>query len=497
MPCAAGRSMYNVRNLLDRIPGKALKRLCKLRELPLAGSVEELRKALARSYGRQVDNLLVDLRREDLSKLFRGAVPFEGVDYYLPRRGQQSKDALQNLAWQLFAHNQLPQALVPASQLDLEASSEDEDDEEDEPYEPVNDNHFRRIHDAEGDEEDDPYEEGENPPLGLSERVNGIMDQQGAMGGPGHPLREGLTEGWSRPRSLSRLLQALDMAVPQRLRVSRFQEVIDHLEKLGIEAVQADDETLTPFTRDSPSPGIASKVRLRLRRVEPPEERPAERSPRAPAAKKPTPRPSVPMISPDYPTPPPGLVIVTTPPAARPAPSPHARGSNYELALLRLEFLTSVPSIDRQRQRTWPGEFLAAATRELSLDERAEKLLRLASSTFVSGHHDPMSRVVRLASLLHAHEWPPLLEDFARLNAHSQEAVETITEHAIEVAALPRVTYVATHLPPVRAPEPPPRATPPVRPRAVTPPSPVKGRPAPTPDVNKRDMGPLGDIFDD
>lgn len=68
---------------------------------------------------------------------------------------------------------------------------------------------------------------------------------------------------WGRPRQLDRILKLLGMDVPQRLRTPRFQELVDLLQRNGIEMTLA--YQLEPVSTTAQSPGINTKVRLRRR----------------------------------------------------------------------------------------------------------------------------------------------------------------------------------------------------------------------------------------
>lgn len=65
---------------------------------------------------------------------------------------------------------------------------------------------------------------------------------------------------WSRPRKITRILRQLGMRVPGRLTRNRFEEMIETLRHLDIEAQGPDEQ---PLTKDAPSPGINAKLRLR------------------------------------------------------------------------------------------------------------------------------------------------------------------------------------------------------------------------------------------
>jgi hypothetical protein len=82
--------------------------------------------------------------------------------------------------------------------------------------------------------------------------------------------RLGVDDQWSRPRMIARIIEILGEEAPERLRAARFQELIALLATEGIEACLVDDPDEAVLTPHDESPGIASKLRLRLTRGRPP-----------------------------------------------------------------------------------------------------------------------------------------------------------------------------------------------------------------------------------
>ncbi|HEY2511803.1 MAG TPA: hypothetical protein VGI39_13135 [Polyangiaceae bacterium] len=76
-------------------------------------------------------------------------------------------------------------------------------------------------------------------------------------------MLDALSEEWSRPYKIARVLQALGMDVPRRLRRERFAGAIDALRTRGIEVALADGGPIDY----ADSPGIGAKIRLRLVRA--------------------------------------------------------------------------------------------------------------------------------------------------------------------------------------------------------------------------------------
>lgn len=73
-------------------------------------------------------------------------------------------------------------------------------------------------------------------------------------------MLDALSSEWSRPYKIVRVLQALGMEVPQRLRRERLALLIDALKKNGIEACLADESPIDL----TDSPGIEARIRLRV-----------------------------------------------------------------------------------------------------------------------------------------------------------------------------------------------------------------------------------------
>ncbi|TAK27440.1 MAG: hypothetical protein EPO40_17635 [Myxococcaceae bacterium] len=404
------------------------------------------------------------LRRVDLVKLFRRPIEIEGKWYTLRNRATFTKEALLSLATDVFVGARVPPLLVLQTSRD-DDDADDADDEEDEANDQADEA------DGEDDGDDDADDEGLDEPDDEAEEE--VVEVPRAL----QRLLVGVTHAaWSRPRAVSMLLRALYGGPSIRLRTARFQRLLEDLERFGVEAALVGESL--PLANDAISPGIDAQVLLRLH---PPARGPVDVTP-APVTAKP----------PSKPTPPPAVMVVPDPPGALSA-VPLPRVNPYELALLRLEFLTAVPSIARGRDAAWPDEFLDAAARGLELDARSQRFLRLASNTFAAGNHDPMSRVMRLTKVLRADEWPLLLLDFERLNPDADEAaVQATVRHAGELACLPQepVAVPAAVAPaPLRVPLA--AATSEERRRAKT------AVPARGGDTNQRDMGALKSMFDD
>lgn len=295
---------------------------------------------------------------------------------------------------------------------------------------------------------------------------------------------------WSRPRQISQVLRALGLNVPQRLRTSTFQAMLRELEELGVAARLEDEDQV--LTRDASSPGIATRVRLR---------RAALRGPTNTAAKSSaSPQPSV--VTPVTPeirgsrgsarsaAPGPSRIAPVAPVAASPV-APIAlvpQRSNYELALLRLRFLTAVPSVSRQRHAQWPEEFVAAAAEGLTLAPAEFGLLRTVSTGLAWGNHSPATLCDDLVKSATHHDLRALIEHLFRLNADLPEAAEEIAQQlqAVHLQLLGRpINEISSAPRPIisglMAPHPPHTELP---------------SSSPPPGSNARTLGALDDMFD-
>lgn len=323
---------------------------------------------------------------------------------------------------------------------------------------------------AEDEEEDDVADEDADEP---------DEDEAPDDDDPIAALRLDPDGAWSRPRQLVRVLRELGSDLPQRLRTTRFQAVLLQLDQSGIQMRLADEND--PLPPDAASPGIDSRVCLRVAVA------PAE--PRRP----PAPRVNAPSA------PPPPIVLVSAPRQPPRLPAPPPRDSDYELALLRLQFLTAVPSMDRQRQPEWPEDFLATATDGLTVSADESRLLRMVAASFVRGGHHPSPVITGLVKAEAHHDLDALLARFLHLNRHMADAAAEILRWVDEH----RKGHHPRPPPPAHAPSPP--AHPPAaRAASSRTPAPAPARaPAaakPPPQegpANHRGLGALDDMFKD
>jgi hypothetical protein len=399
------------RELLDCLGRSALVRLIRERGLAPARENDERRKTLAHSYRGDVEALIDDLSRAELVEVFRQITFVVGdEELYLANPGKYRLDELRAFAIRAFAGRRvrIPGEFSPASELeDDDEYDVDEEPEghDDEPEEPLDD----------GDQGDDEQE---------------VDEPEGE--GPGHPFRR-LSKEWSRPRLIARVLRKLGRDVPERLRTARFQELIGDLRARGIEACLAEDPSCTVLADDADSPGIAAKLRLRLTGSweSPPDAGSMEArdaADRGAAARKAWETRRARQLADGGPP----IVIQ---PGERPVSQRIPRPSDYNLAVLRLQFLTAVPSVERRGMTEWPGAYLEAATRGLELRPQELALLRALAAGLCLGNHSPYDAIPHLTQAMTASEWDQLLDDFVALNPFQPDFVRAIVEQIQPVTA--------------------------------------------------------------
>lgn len=115
----------------------------------------------------------------------------------------------------------------------------------------------------------------------------------------------------------------------------------------------------------------------------------------------------------------------------RPVSQRILRPRDYELAVLRLQLLTAVPSAERRNMPEWPSSYLAAATRGLVLRREEETLLRAFAVGLCLGTHSPYDAIPKLAKVLSPSEWEQLLDDLVALNPFHRDMVHAIVEQIL------------------------------------------------------------------
>ncbi|WP_437909619.1 hypothetical protein WME95_18085 [Sorangium sp. So ce327] len=449
-----------IRFCLDRLDGKALARLCETRGLRCPRALDDRRTSLSRSYRGDLDTFLSNLRREDLLTVLAQPVQVEGEWVYIKGHTGSDKDLLERLAYQVLALDCIPKPFrgVQAAPLDQgeEASEEDEGDtDESDDGEADEDDDGDEDEADEDDEADDPDENYDED--GESEESD--RNREDADGTPGasdaaararwqlriHRLGHGV---WSSPRPMAYVLERLGFDVPQRLRTTRFHALVSALNEVGLE--MALDGSEEPLTLEDESPGIYTEVRLRLA-SEPPATLPARSTPPR-AGSKPLGRTGAVPASParDVLTP---IIFVPSAPQAAPAATPRLRISDYELAALRLQFLTAAPSVYRDRSPGWPEAYLQTAMRGLSVGQLDANMLALQLRGWSRSSSSPEATIASLMRTLSPHEWDELLVDFRRLNLEAAgadedvaEAVEMIVHHVFDL-----LHGASVHVTPARA----------------------------------------------
>jgi hypothetical protein len=405
--------MSTARDLLDCLGRSTLVRLIQERALSTSRENDERRKTLAHSYRGDQEALVHDLNRAELVLIFRKLTFFiGGEEFYLSNPAKYRLEELRAFAIRAFAGRRvhIVGEFSPASELDENEAFELEDEPEDGEAEPEDD-----VDAGAADDEND-----QNAVPRESEESSG--------GQFGH-----LTDEWSRPRLISRVLQELGRDVPFRLRAARFRELISDLRARGIEACHVDDPSWSVLTDDAESPGIAAKLRLRIAdsgkglasRV-----RPGTHGEAAPSVSA---RKAWESRRAHQPTEggPPIVIQPGEPPVSQRIPRP----SDYNIAVLRLQFLTAVPSVERGRMAEWPSGYLAAATQGLDLRPPELALLRAYATGLCLGNHSPYDAIPHLTQAMSAEEWERLLSDFVALNPFQPDFVRAIVEQIRPIAA--------------------------------------------------------------
>jgi hypothetical protein len=463
--------MITIRQLIEHIGQSGLRRLMRRRGLPALRRNEDRRQALARSYRANIAAFVHDLQRSELVSIFR-QVPLSraGKEYYLPNLRKYRLRELRERAVREFAGPPAPRLPEPRSVVSpvvvaVEADAENSADRDEEGEADSEDSEDWDDEDVGADfddEEGDQDDENEG-------------DDDGAEAAVALDLHLKLTEDWSRPRTLAGVMKVLGMPALQRLRTARFQRVLAELHAQGIEACLAHDSACEPLAADTESPGVRAKLRLRSGRSATPASRSA----------------TAPMLA-DDPGPP-----ITLQVGERPISQQVPRPRDYQLAVLRLQFLTAVPSVERGNMSEWPGAHLAAATRGLTLLPEEVTLLVVFANGLRMGHHSPYDAIPQLTQALSPGEWALLIADFIALNPFQRELVAAIVETVAPIAGDQGDWRPAAPLPDDLQ----------ESPAAVAPHAPeplaASGRRTPSaapprePATNVRDMGVLASLFDD
>ncbi len=452
--------MSTNRELLDLLGRDTLVRLMRERTLAPTRENDERRKALAHSYHGDVEQLILDLSRQELLEVFKNCTfDVRGVESCVSNPGKYRHDELQAFAIRAFAGRRvrIPADFTPV-EVDDDGEAEDVDFDEDE---------------DEDEDEDDGVESAEAGDDDADE-----ISVAEALGIE--------SSSWSRPRMIERILHALGHEPVQRLRASRFQDIITELSEGGVEACLADDPAERILTSSDDSPGIDTKLRLRLRETGGHGTH-APTRPRGPVAASST------SLAAD------GGPRIVVQPGEAPIRAQVVKPSQYNLADLRLRFLTSVRTAGRRTLPAWPDEYLRAATRGLSLTTPEHARLRAFSASLCFGSDDLDDTILRLGQSLSPSECETLLEDFKALNPFHPELVETIVQQ-VEPITVPRSTaQVWRSAEPIPADLVQPQSeAPATEPRAASSANP--GPPAAATEAesaNQRDLGALAAMFDE
>jgi hypothetical protein len=354
--------------VLSTLGRTTLKRLLFNRCLPASQENEQRRVTLSHWYGDRLALLIQDLLRPELISIFNELTfECERAQMFLPSPYHYRRDDLANMLFGAL-EGRFTTNFEPIDEEDWDEDDEEEEKEGNEEEEEENDD----------DEEDDDEEDASD--------ARSLLDIH--------------SNEWSRPRIIGRIFARLSLGVPRRLHTPRFQDLLHILDKAGIEACMSDNNRILSLKEESP--GIDTKLRLRLKVV--PKSVVAESSNHVrapdPVVKKPEP-----VVQ---------NVVMPT------------KVSDYNLAALRMQFLTAVPSPGRKTSAAWPVKFLEAATAGLSLRPNEMMLLKAYAAGLTPGNHNPFDAIDALKGLV---DWTILLEDFSHLNKEHPELVEAIVDH--------------------------------------------------------------------
>jgi hypothetical protein len=430
-------------------------RLVRERDVATSRENEERRKTLAHSYRGDVEALIYDLKRSELVTLFRQLIfDVGGEDVYLPNPAKYSLGELQAFGVRAFAGRRvrIVGEFRPAGELVPEETEDDSEDEDE---------------GAVGGEENETADEA------------AADDQQPEMDNAPDPFDD-LTREWSRPRQIDRLLRLLGEEAPSRLRATRFEQLLARLREAGVEACLADDPSSTPLASDNAgSPGIAAKLRLR-------------RIGAGTASRENRPRSTATEAGPP----------IVVQPGERPVSQRVPRPTDYKLAVLRLQFLTAVPTVERATMPEWPASYLDAATRGLQLRPEESRLLRALSTGLCLGNHSPYDAIPQLTPVMAPAEWQRLIDDFVALNPFQPDFVRLIVDQVAPVPPSP-ATERGPWRPVEAAPtpddfrEPPQAKEPSVRPQAASGRADASTERTVEAATNVRDLGALANMFED
>ena len=228
-------------------------RLCDIRELPRARATDDMRKSLAYSYRSDLDALILDLRRADLSAILGSIIELDGQQVTLPRAGQRDVDELKRIARRAFIHESTRGFhVIEDEDDDYDDEDEDEDDEDEDEDEEDEDEEDEEDEDEDEDEEDEEEEDEED-------------DEDDEDDDDYHPSDrrrwQRSLEALPRTRSirLTRVLEAVDLGDVERLRQSRFLELLARLASVSFAIADEEDDI---FDDEDESPGVHAKVRL-------------------------------------------------------------------------------------------------------------------------------------------------------------------------------------------------------------------------------------------
>lgn len=234
----------SVAKILQLLDANSLLKLSAARRLPGRRPEAELRPALNTVYSNSAAQLLFDLQRDDLQHLLQRSFRWQGQRYFAPDLTLYSKEQLLKFANTIFVQGTVPADFgkdYSGSEFSLETPR------------PV------------------ALPKSSRPQKTTPEEVSAATkpadddDTSKTIIAPSMRFLITLKHDWSRPRTLKNVFADLGLEVPERLRTSRFQELIRKINALGVEVSDADSGVL--LTPKDSSPGVDARVRLRRART--------------------------------------------------------------------------------------------------------------------------------------------------------------------------------------------------------------------------------------
>jgi hypothetical protein len=234
----------SVAQILQLLDTNSLLKLSAARKLPGRRPESELRPALNTVYSNSAAQLLFDLQRDDLQQLLQRPFRWQGHRYFAPDLTLYSKEQLLKFANTIFVQRAVPAEFgkeYGGAEFSLEIPR---------PVASPKSSRPQKITPEEVSSATRPVDDDDTGKTIIA---------------PGMRFLITLKHDWSRPRALKNVFADLGFEVPERLRTSRFQELMRKISALGVEVSDADSGVL--LTPKDSSPGVDAKVRLRRARA--------------------------------------------------------------------------------------------------------------------------------------------------------------------------------------------------------------------------------------